>query len=153
VQPALTEIAEVLDHLKLDILQIYGAVEALPAIRARFGLPVWLPCGVNARADLPDDPRGADGLVVEAKPPAGADRPGGNATTFEWSILNGWRAPVPWLLAGGLTPDNVAMAIRETGAAAVDVASGVERTKGVKDPALIRAFVSAARDRGRVHPR
>jgi phosphoribosylanthranilate isomerase len=147
VQPTLATIAEVLDHLKLDILQIYGVVEQLPAIKARFGLPVWRACGVSEPGDLPDDPHGADGLVLEAKPPTGADRPGGNATTFDWSILKGWQAPVPWLLAGGLTPDNVAAAIVETGATAVDVSSGVERTKGVKDPALIRAFVSAARGR------
>ncbi len=153
VQPTLAAIEAVLDHLKLDILQIYGVVDDLPAIRARFGLPVWRACGVSTPADVPDDPHGADGLVLEAKPPAGADRPGGNATAFKWSILKGWQAPVPWLLAGGLTPDNVATAIREAGAAAVDVSSGVERTKGVKDPALIRAFVSAARDRGCAVPR
>ena len=78
--------------------------------------------------------------MLEAKPPAGADRPGGNATTFDWSVLRGWAAPAPWLLAGGLTPDNVAAAIRETGAAAVDVSSGVERRKGVKDAALDPRF-------------
>jgi phosphoribosylanthranilate isomerase len=148
VQPTQDVIAEVLDHLKLDILQIYGVVEELPAIKARFGLPVWRACGISTPADRPDDSGGADGLVLEAKPPAGSDRPGGNATTFEWSILNGWRAPVPWLLAGGLTPDNVVTAIRETGATAVDVSSGVERAKGVKDPELIRAFVNAARASG-----
>jgi phosphoribosylanthranilate isomerase len=153
VQPTLAAIAEVLDHLKLDILQVYGAAEALPAIRAQFGLPVWRACGISAPGDLPDDSRGADGLVLEAKPPAGADRPGGNATIFDWSILKGWVAPSPWLLAGGLTPDNVAMAIGATGATGVDVSSGVERSRGVKDPALIRAFIGAARGSDNLDPR
>nr|WP_294507126.1 phosphoribosylanthranilate isomerase [uncultured Rhodopila sp.] len=146
VEPTVAMIASVLDHLKLDVLQIYGAVETVPAIRQQFGLPIWRAFGVNTQSDLPDDAAGADGLVIEAKPPATADRPGGNATCFDWSILGGWRAPAPWLLAGGLTPDNVAAAVRQTGAPAVDVSSGVERAKGVKDPALIRAFISAAKD-------
>ena len=64
---------------------------------------------------------------------------------FDWSLLRGWTAPVPWILAGGLTVDNVADAIRTTGAEAVDVSSGVERSRGVKDPALIRAFIAKAR--------
>ena len=87
-------------------------------------------------------------LLLDHKPPAGAPVPGGNARTFDWSVLRGWRSPVPWVLAGGLTPANVADAIRQTGAPAVDVSSGVERTRGVKDPALIRAFVQAVRGAG-----
>ena len=83
--------------------------------------------------------------MVEAKPPAGATRPGGNAASFDWSLLQGWKAPAPWMLAGGLTPDNVGEAIHITGASAVDVSSGVEGARGVKDPALIRAFIAAAR--------
>jgi len=96
-------------------------------------------------ADLPAEAGAADRFVLEAKPPAAATRPGGNATAFDWSLLRGWRAPAPWLLAGGLTPATVAAAIRATGAAAVDVSSGVEQAPGVKDPALIRAFIAAAR--------
>ena len=84
-------------------------------------------------------------LVMEARPPPEATRPGGNAVRFDWSLLRGWTAPVPWILAGGLTVDNVAEAIRISGAQAVDVSSGVERTRGVKDPALIRAFIANAR--------
>jgi phosphoribosylanthranilate isomerase len=100
---------------------------------------------VAAAADLPAAAEGVDGFVIEARPPEGATRPGGNAAAFDWSILRGWRAPLPWLLAGGLTPANVAEAIRATGAPAVDVSSGVERESGKKDPELIRAFVAAAR--------
>ena len=87
----------------------------------------------------------ADRLLVDARPPDGAGEAGGHGRAFDWSILKGWRAPKPWLLAGGLTPDNVAEAIRETGAPAVDVSSGVERGRGVKDRELVRAFIRAAK--------
>lgn len=149
VEPTVTAIARVLEKVPLDILQIYGALQTLAAIKDRFGLPVWRAVGINSTADLPSDPLGADRLLIEAKPPTGATRPGGNATTFDWSLLKGWSAPAPWMLAGGLTPDTVAIAIRQTGAEAVDVSSGVESRKGVKDPALIRAFVAAAQGAGR----
>jgi phosphoribosylanthranilate isomerase len=145
VDPDAAAIARVLDIVHLDILQIYGALDALPAIKARFGLPIWRAVGIGGLADLPADPLGADRLLLEAKPPAGANRPGGNATTFDWSVLRGWPAPAPWVLAGGLTPDNLATAIRETGADAVDVSSGVEKSKGVKDIGMIRAFIAAAK--------
>jgi phosphoribosylanthranilate isomerase len=145
VEPTLASIAQVLDCVHLDVLQIYGAAGELAAIRAAFGLPVWRAVGINHAADLPGDSQNADRLLLEAKPPAGANRPGGNATTFDWSVIRGWTSPAPWMLAGGLTPDNVAAAIRQTGAQAVDVSSGVERSKGVKDAALIRAFIAAAK--------
>jgi phosphoribosylanthranilate isomerase len=145
VAPGVAAIARVLDTVKLDILQIYGALDGLAAIQARFGLPIWRAVGINSAADLPTAPLGADRLLLEAKPPAGANRPGGNATTFDWTVLRGWPAPAPWVLAGGLTPDNVATAIRETGANAVDVSSGVESRKGVKDSSLIRTFIAAAK--------
>jgi phosphoribosylanthranilate isomerase len=145
VDPTEAAIARVLETVKLDVLQIYGAVADLDAIKARFGLPIWRAVGISSAADLPADPGGADRLLLEAKPPAGANRPGGNATTFDWSVLRGWPAPAPWMLAGGLTVENVATAIRVTGAAAVDVSSGVEQSKGVKDATLIRAFIAAAK--------
>ena len=149
VNPTEAAIAGVLHTVPLDILQIYGALDLLPAIKARFGLPIWRAVGVTTATDLPTDPMGAGRLLIEAKPPAGANRPGGNATVFDWSILSGWSAPAPWMLAGGLTPDNVATAIRLTGTDAVDVSSGVESRKGVKDPGLIRAFIAAAKGAGR----
>ena len=86
-----------------------------------------------------------DRFQFDAKAPPGAPLPGGNALPFEWRLMAGRAIPKPWQLAGGLTPGNVAEAIRIAGAPAVDVSSGVERARGVKDPALIRAFVAAAK--------
>lgn len=145
VRPADEDIARVLAVVPLDVLQIYDTPERCAALRVRFGRPVWRAVGVAVPADLPMQAGGVDGFVIEAKPPAGASRPGGNAAAFDWSILRGWHAPLPWMLAGGLTPDNVAEAIRVSGAAAVDVSSGVERERGRKDRELIRAFVAAAK--------
>lgn len=144
VSPGMDDIADTLAAMRLDALQLYGAVD-FAAVRARFGIPLWRAVGIAAVADLPADCGQADALLIEAKAPAGATRPGGNAVTFDWSLLRGWTAPCPWLLAGGLTAENVGEAIRATGAAAVDVSSGVESAPGVKDPARIRAFIAAAR--------
>lgn len=140
-------IAEVLDAIPLDVLQVNGAVDPA-ALRARFGRTVWRAMGVASPSDLPRETGGADALLLDAKPPKDATRPGGNAAPFDWGIMRGWTAPGPWLLAGGLTVANVAAAVRVTGATAVDVSSGVESAPGVKDPELIRAFVAEVR-RGR----
>ena len=137
-------ITAVLDTVRLDALQLYGAVD-LPALHDRFGLPLWRPVGIASAADVPAVSGGADVLLLEAQPPPKATRPGGNATTFDWSLLRGWIAPAPWILAGGLTPENIAEAICASGAPAVDVSSGVESRRGIKDPALIRAFIANAR--------
>jgi phosphoribosylanthranilate isomerase len=147
VEPSDELIAATLDTVKLDVLQVYGAGIDPVRLRDRFRLPVWRPVGIAAPSDLPASSLDADALLLEAKPPAEATRPGGNAVTFDWTILAGWTAPAPWLLAGGLTPDNVADAIRLTGAPAVDVSSGVESAKGRKDKALIRAFIDRAKGR------
>jgi len=144
VDPTESVIAAALDVVRLDILQIYGDVD-LVALRSRFGLPLWRAVGIASATDLPRTSGQADRLLLEAKPPRDATRPGGNALSFDWTLLRGWHAPAPWILAGGLTVDNVAEAIRVTGAQAVDVSSGVERIRGVKDPALIRAFVRNAK--------
>jgi phosphoribosylanthranilate isomerase len=144
VSPTNDEIAAVLDKMPIDALQLYTTAEHAVAIREKFGVPIWQPIGVATAADLPRRAL-VDRLLIEAKAPADATRPGGNAIAFDWSLLNGWSAPAPWLLAGGLTPANVVDAIRATAAPGVDVSSGVERAPGIKDPALIRAFIAAAR--------
>lgn len=133
----------------LDMLQLHGSEtpERVAEIRSRTGLPVMKAVGVADPADLPTLDRYslvADQILVDAKPPKGADLPGGNGLAFDWQLLSGRRWTRPWMLAGGLLPGNVAEAVARTGARQVDVSSGVEATRGVKDPELIRAFVSAA---------
>jgi phosphoribosylanthranilate isomerase len=135
----------------LDMLQLHGSESParVAEVKARYGLPVMKAIGVGERADLAqlDLYAGvADQILVDAKPPKGADLPGGNGLAFDWTLLQGrvWRSP--WMLAGGLAPENVAEAIQRTGARQVDVSSGVESSAGVKDPALIRALVSAAQN-------
>lgn len=145
VDPSDDDVAAVLDAVRLDALQLYCDPARAAELGRHFGLPVWRAVGVAAAADLPACADGADALLIEAKPPKGATRPGGNAASFDWALLEGWRPPAPWLLAGGLAPGNVAEAIRISGAPAVDVSSGVESAPGRKDPALIRRFISAAR--------
>ncbi|MEQ8429770.1 MAG: phosphoribosylanthranilate isomerase [Roseovarius sp.] len=134
----------------LDFLQLHG--KETPArvaeVKARYGLPVIKVVGISGPEDVTQiDFYGkvADQILVDAKPPKGADRPGGNAVAFDWKLIAGRRWPVPWMLAGGLTPENVAEAIRLTGARQVDVASGVESAPGVKDAERMRAFIDNAR--------
>lgn len=139
----------VLAEAPLDILQLHGheTPERVVALRARHSLPVMKVVGVAGPEDLgllTVFGRVADLLLVDAKPPKDAVLPGGNGLTFDWRLIAGRRWPVPWMLAGGLTPANVAEAIALTGAPAVDVASGVESAPGVKDPDLIAAFARAA---------
>ncbi len=145
VAPEDAAVEAALAALPLDALQVYASAERAAALRIRFDRPVWHAVGVAAAADLPLAASAIDRLVIEAKPPPDATRPGGNAARFDWSVLAGWQPPVPWILAGGLDPDNVADAIRIAAAPAVDVSSGVESAPGVKDPARIRAFLAAAR--------
>lgn len=133
----------------LDILQLHGAEtpDRVAAIRARYGLPVMKAVGVADAGDLPQldaYAQVADQLLVDAKPPKDAVLPGGNGLSFDWRLIAGRRWPVPWMLAGGLTPDNVAKAVKLTGAGQVDVSSGVETAPGQKDAVLIKRFVQAA---------
>jgi phosphoribosylanthranilate isomerase len=134
----------------LDMLQLHGAEtpERVVEIKARHGLPVMKAIGVAGADDLAQIDRYAgvaDQLLVDARPPPGATRPGGNALAFDWGLIEGRDWSLPWLLAGGLTPDTVAEAVRRTGARQIDVSSGVESAPGHKDPARIRAFIEAAR--------
>lgn len=137
------------DAVPLDMLQLHGQEppERVAAVKARYGLPVMKAIGV---ADAPDlaaidtYARVADQLLIDAKPPKASAIPGGNGLSFDWRLLEGRRWALPWMLAGGLTPANVAEAARLTHAAQVDVSSGIEAARGVKDPELMRAFMAAA---------
>jgi len=139
------EIAAALSAVELDVLQLYDLPDRVNRIAARFGVPVWRSVHVGGMADLPSERGVAAALVIEPRMAEGATRPGGNATTLDWTMLRRWQPDFPWLLAGGLTPGNVATSIGASGASAVDVSSGVEVTPGEKSPALISAFVAAAK--------
>ena len=142
-----------LGRVALDLLQLHGAEapRRVAEIRARFGLPVMKAVKVAKAADL--DPAEAylgvaDRLLFDAKAPAAMTDalPGGNALAFDWRLLSGRTWSKPWMLSGGLDPDNLAEAVRISGARAVDVSSGVEERPGVKSAERIAAFLAAARE-------
>ena len=151
VDPDDAALEAVVEALDPDLLQLHGAEtpERVAAIRGRFGRPVMKAVGIGEAADLerlPAYAAVADRLLLDAKPPRDSNAlPGGNGLAFDWRLLTGLDLQKPFMLSGGLTPDNVAAAVRLTGAPAVDVSSGVERRPGEKDPDKIAAFVKAAR--------
>lgn len=138
------------DAVPLDMLQLHGheSPERVQEVRARYGLPVMKVLGIADADDLPAiDTYGdvADQLLLDAKPPKDAVLPGGNGLRFDWTLLADRKFwPRPWMLAGGLDPDNVAEAMQRTGATQVDVASAVESAPGQKDAELIRQFCANA---------
>ena len=143
-------LGEAIEELAPDVLQLHGneTPEEVRRLRGavKQDVEIWKAMAVTSADDLSRaaEYEAADRILLDAKPPKGATRTGGFGAPFDWSILESWRAPKPWILSGGLTPDTVAKAIAQTGAAAVDVSSGVESAPGVKDPARIRAFIEAA---------
>lgn len=143
-------LAEIADRVRPDFIQLHGTETPARAVQVRAitgagiikALPVTSPDDVQAATAWAE---AADHLLFDARPPKGADRPGGLGHTFDWSLLVGLELERPWFLAGGLTLDTVAEAIERTGAPLVDVSSGVESAPGVKDIGLIRAFLDQAR--------
>jgi phosphoribosylanthranilate isomerase len=133
-----------------DIIQLHGeeTPERVGEIHRRWGRPVMKAIKVVTAEDTraASDYRGAADLILfDARAPADSTRPGGNGSPFDWRALTGVRDKLAYVLSGGLTPDNVAEAIRITGAEIVDVSSGVESRPGEKDPELIRRFLRAAK--------
>jgi len=152
-----TAIAAALDAVQPAYIQLHGqeTPERASQIRARFGLPVIKAIAVAEAADFAQVPAYetvADMLLFDAKPADGAPCPGGHGAAFDWQLLRGRRFSRPWLLAGGLTPANVARAIAASGAPGVDVSSGVETAPGVKSAQRIADFVAAARNLAQVSP-
>lgn len=145
-------IAAILAACPLDLLQLHGAEtpERVAAIKAKFGIPVMKVIKVRGADDIAraaDFEAVADLLLFDAQPPADMKNalPGGNAVSFDWTLLQGFRSKLPWMLSGGLTPENLAEAVRQTGAPAVDVSSGVEDRPGEKNINKIKDFLDAAR--------
>lgn len=149
VNPSDEQLTTTLASAPLDIIQLHGqeSPDRVARVKELTGLPVMKAIGISGPEDLPaliDYGLVADMLLVDAKAPKDAVLPGGNGLSFDWRLLVGRKWLRPWLLAGGLTPGNVAEAIRMTGARGVDVSSGVESEPGVKDANLIRSFINAA---------
>jgi phosphoribosylanthranilate isomerase len=145
-----TELDAIVADVAPDLLQLHGheTPERCVAIRRRFGITVMKAIGIAAKADLAKAAAyasSADHILYDAQAPKGATLPGGNGRAFDWKILHGVAARQPYMLSGGLTPANVAAAIKATGARAVDVSSGVEMRTGIKDAALVANFIAAAK--------
>ena len=150
VNPSDPELDAITATVPLDMLQLHGreTPERVAEVKARYGLPVMKAVGIADGDDLPklESYFGvADQILVDAKPPKGGELPGGNGLSFDWRLIAGRRWPCPWMLAGGLTPENVAEAVKMTGAKQVDVSSSVEDAPGQKNAELIQKFVQSSR--------
>ena len=150
VNPSDADLDAITGTVPLDMLQLHGreTPERVAEVKARYGLPVMKAVGIADGDDLPklESYFGvADQILVDAKPPKGGELPGGNGLSFDWRLIAGRRWPCPWMLAGGLTPENVAEAVKMTGAKQVDVSSGVEDAPGQKNAKLIQKFVQSSR--------
>ncbi|WP_439816560.1 phosphoribosylanthranilate isomerase [Zavarzinia sp. CC-PAN008] len=144
------ELDAILEHAPVTLLQLHGreTPERVAAVKARFGLPVMKAVHIGDAADVAAAAAYdgvADMLLLDAKPPKGATLPGGNGTAFDWPLLADAPFARPWLLAGGLHAGNLAQAVAESGAHAVDVSSGIEHEPGRKDPQKIADFLALAR--------
>jgi phosphoribosylanthranilate isomerase len=135
----------------LDVIQLHGkeSPDRVSEVKQRFGLHVMKAISVSTPDDIEQARKNYDGiadfLLFDAKPPKDSILPGGNAVSFDWTLLTGQNFKSNWMLAGGLDPANVAEAVRISGAPWVDVSSGVEKAKGVKDARKIAEFVRAAK--------
>lgn len=149
VEPDDALLAEAIAAGRLDAIQFHGdeSPERLARAKAQFGKPVWKAVPVAKAEDIERAARFvgvADFILFDAKTPKGT-LPGGMGLSFDWSLLAAWKNRAPWGLAGGLSPANVAEAVRGTGAAMIDTSSGVESAPGVKDVQKISDFCTAAR--------
>lgn len=149
VKPKLEEVASTLETVPLDILQLYTTPENARTIRKHFNIPVWLACGIRSSEDLPTSQHPhLDGFIIEAPADKNDTRPGGLGKRFDWTLTHNWHPPLPWLLAGGLTADNVQHAITQSNAPAVDVSSGVETSPGCKSEKLLTEFIKKSHAKG-----
>ena len=149
VNPDNTLVAQVA-ALGPDWIQLHGpeTPHRVEAIRDEAGIAIIKACPIGSAEDLAHVAayaECADRILLDAKPPKGADRPGGLGDTFDWALLKALDPSLGFMLSGGLTPDTVAAAIKAVGPMGVDVSSGVEKTPGVKDAGLVRAFIEKAR--------
>lgn len=148
VDPDPAQIDAVRASTHLDAIQLHGSEHPALVSRLRMnqGLEVWKAIPVRTSDDVASSRRylgSATKILFDAKPPKGAELPGGTGMRFDWALLEGFNHSMPWALSGGLDARNVREAIRKTGATLVDVSSGVESAPGVKDVDKIAAFLKA----------
>jgi phosphoribosylanthranilate isomerase len=149
VNPSDLDLDTLLDKVPIDMIQLHGheSVDRVSEVKDRFGLPVMKAVGISDSSDLiylDEYSRIADQILVDAKPSRNSVLPGGNGLSFDWRLLAGRRWATPWMLAGGLNPNNLLKAAELTGAKQFDVSSGVEASSGVKDIKLISDFIQVA---------
>jgi len=140
-----------------DLLQLHGSEtpERVAAVKARYGLPVIKAFSISTAHDLiaaRNYVGAADRLLFDAKPPKGAELPGGNGVSFDWSLLAGLDGSLDYMLSGGLNVSNVGEALLCADPSGLDISSGVERAPGIKDVALIEAFFAAIRSAADARP-
>ena len=140
---------DIISTVGVDMLQLHGSetLTRVSEVRRRYGLPVMKAVGIANASDVQiahSYAAVADQLLLDAKPFAGMDLPGGNGLSFDWGLLQGQNWSIPWMLAGGLTSENVAAAVKLSGAKQVDVSSGIEMSPGQKDPELMTKFIQNA---------
>lgn len=149
VDPDVEMVESVIEELAPDYIQLHGneSVEFCDSVRG-LGVGVIKALGVSKRSDIEQAIHyidWVDFILFDAKPPESSEITGGWGHAFDWSIMHDYDLPIPWMLSGGLTASNVREAINVTGAKMVDVSSGVERARGLKDDALIAAFMAAVK--------
>jgi len=149
VDPTDNDLDLLLDKIPVDMIQLHGheSAERVSEVKDKYGLPVMKAVGISDESDLiylNEYSRISDQILVDAKPSKNSILPGGNGLSFDWRLLAGRRWATPWMLAGGLNPDNLIEAAKLTGATQFDVSSGVETSSGVKDIKLISDFIQAA---------
>lgn len=149
VDPDDQTIARAAQAARLSAIQLHRtAPDRVAHLRRSVSLETWAAIAIKVRADLDharDYVGAADRLLFDAKTPADAALPGGMGVRFDWSLMNGFRPPLPWALSGGLDAANVAEAVERTGATLVDTSSGVEEAPGVKSVDKIAAFLQSVR--------
>lgn len=139
--------AQAIQAVRPNVVQFHGSEtpEWLALLKQQTGLEIWKAIGVSETANLERAQRYKDAVDMLLYDAPAKKLPGGTGLAFDWSLLSGFRHTVPWGLAGGLTPETVGDAIRQTGAGLVDASTGVESAPGVKDVERIAAFCRAAR--------
>jgi phosphoribosylanthranilate isomerase len=150
VDPNNDLLTNMMKYVPIDMIQLQGTEtpQRVSEVKELTRLPVMKAIGVSEPEDLDiidSYATVADQLLIDAKPPKGSILPGGNGLAFDWGLMTGKTWDVPWMLAGGLNPENVTEAIKTTGTAQIDVSSGVERAPGDKDPDKVTRFIQNAK--------